>query len=996
MRVKVRVSLVALVVSAFVLVAAAPSASAAGFGIEKFFAGNCKEATCGEGAKAPSLAEEETKGYRTAGGDVPFGVTDFVFKTHEGIPLGNVKNIRVDVAPGVVTNPQAVTRCSMKDFTGIEVEPGVFTEPDCPASSLIGKQFVKVAVALNTDIPLEGKVYNLEPSVGLSSEFGVALELAPVAHGAPVVAHTLIEGNVEWASNYHDYFIIKNVSKALPLVESRLVFEGTTANTFGFLRNPTACTAPGPETTTTLSVESYEAETSSLPYKNEVGSTECNLGFVPGFALSTETLGADQPDGITTTATAGHPAHESEPDTAALKTATVVLPEGVTMNPSAAAGLEACTRAQFGIETRNSEECPGRSQIGTAQLEVPTLPAHSLSGPIFLGEETKAPITGPPYKIYVDAESARYGVKVRIEGVVVPIASTGRLEAKFEDTAATPNNIPQAPFDSISLHFNGGEYAPIANPVTCTASATESRFEPFSGSVVSPVLGTTPFTAEGCTSTFAPTQTSTALPNTGGAESDFTFKLERPQGQQYLEKVTTVLPEGLVGKIPSVPQCTEAQSNADSCPATSQIGTVRATAGSGEPFAFNGTAYLVGPYKGAPYGLLFAVPVVAGPFNLGTEYVHAKIEVNPTTAQVIVTVPELPKIRDGIPTRLRSMTVDIDRPNYIINPTSCTSTLKTTSTVVSQSGTSVLAESPFVVEGCSGLAFKPTFTASTTGKFAGNEIKDKQDGASLTTTITQAPGQANIKSVLVQLPKLLPSRLTTLQKACVAKTFEENPFNCPKESQVGSAAAVTPVLPNVMKGPAILVSHAGEEFPSLELVLEADNVRVIVEGKTHISHKITTTDFESTPDVPVSSITVSLPTGAFSALALEQLNTNVCTAKLVMPTTVTGQNGNVFKQNTVIAPTECAVQVVGHRVVGNTAYVKVETYAAGRISASGKGLKTTRKTLGAASKSTTLKIPLSGSGRGRRRPFKVNVRVGFAPKAKGGKSSSATVSVKFG
>lgn len=494
---------------------------------------------------------------------------------------------------------------------------------------------------------------------------------------------------------------------------------------------------------------------------------------------------------------------------------------------------------------------------------------------------------------------------------------------------------------------------------------------------------------------FAPVQSTSAVPNTGGAESDFTFKLERPEGQQYLEKITTVLPEGLVGKIPSVPQCTEAQSNADSCPATSQIGTVRATAGSGEPFAFDGTAYLVGPYKGAPYGLLFAVPVVAGPFNLGTEYVHAKIEVNPTTAQVTVTVPELPKIRGGVPTRLRSMTVDIDRPNYIINPTSCSSALKTVSTVVSQQGTSALAESPFVVEGCSGLAFKPTFTASTTGQFAGNEVKIKQNGASLTTTITQAPGQANIKSVLVQLPKLLPSRLTTLQKACLAKTFEENPSNCPKESMVGTAAAVTPVLPNVMKGPAILVSHAGEEFPSLELVLEADNVRVIVEGKTHISKKITTTDFESTPDVPVSSITVSLPVGAFSALALEQLNTNVCTAKLVMPTTITAQNGTVVKQETVIKPTECGVQVIGHRVVGNTAYVKVETYSAGRISGSGKGLKTTRKTLGAASKAVTLKIPLSRNGRSRRRPFKINVRIGFTPKAKGGKSSSKTVSVKF-
>jgi len=312
--------------------------------------------------------------------------------------------------------------------------------------------------------------------------------------------------------------------------------------------------------------------------------------------------------------------------------------------------------------------------------------------------------------------------------------------------------------------------------------------------------------------------------------------------------------------------------------------------------------------------------------------------------------------------------------------------------VGSTEGASALVKSPFQVEGCGGLAFKPTFTASTSAKTS------KTNGASLVTTMTQAPGQANIKSVFVQLPKALPSRLTTLQKACLAKTFEENPLSCAKASpgsEVGTASAVTPVLPGVMKGPAFLVSHAGEEFPSLELVLEGDNVRVIVEGKTHITKGITTTNFVSTPDVPVSSITVNLPLGSHSALATEKLTTNLCTAKLVMPTTITGQNGVVFKQNTIIAPTECGVQIVGHKVVGNTLFLTIQTYSAGKITASGAGLSTTRKTLGSASKATKLKIPLSRKGRARHRPFKVKVRVGFAPKQKGAKSSSATVTVKF-
>jgi hypothetical protein len=992
-RSRVRFSLLALVAGALVVLSiAAPVASAAGFGIEKFYAGNCKEATCGEGAKAPSVGEEETKGFRQAGGDVPFGVTDFVFKNTEGEPAGNVRNIRVDVAPGVVTNPQVVTKCSVKDFMGIEVEPGVFTGPECPASSIIGKQFVKVQVAAKTDAPLEGTVYNLEQPDGLASDFGVALELEPVFHAA-VVSHTFIEGGVEWASNYHDYFNIKEISTTLPLVESRLVFEGTKATTEGFLRNPTACAVPGAETTTTLSVESYKAEKESLPYTNKVGSTECNLSFAPSFALEPETSLSDQTDGITTDLTAAHPKELSEPDTAALKTAKVILPEGMTMNPSAAAGLQGCTRAQVGIESLNAAKCPGSSRIGTVELEVPTLPPHSLSGPIFLGKpEGAEPITKPPYTIYLDAESARYGVKVRIEGTVMPNSTTGRLETTFTDTAQTPNNIPQAPFNEVILHFNGGAFAPIANPLVCASGKTQTSFEPFSGSSVSPVLGESLFTTEGCVSSppaFAPTQETSVLPTTGGAESNLTFKLTRPEGQQYVEKISTVLPAGVVGKIPSVPLCqepqaSETQESGKGCSPASQIGTARVTVGSGEPYPFAGNVYLTGPTGTAPYGLAIKVPVAAGPFKFKEEVTRATINVEPSTARVVVAAT-LPTIKEGIPLRMRSLTVEVNRPNYILNPTNC-GTLTTESTLTSTLGTKASVPSSLLVEGCSGLAFKPTFTASTSGK------PSKANGASLVTTITQPSGQANIKSVFVTLPKQLPSRLTTLQKACLEKVFEANPLNCAKESpgsEVGTATAVTPVLPGVMKGPAFLVAR-GEEFPALELVLEGDGVRVIVEGKTDIKKGITTTNFATTPDVPVSSITVNLPLGPHSALAA---NGNLCAPTLTMPTIITGQNGKQIKQNTLISPTGCGVQIVGHKVVGNTAYLTIKTFAAGRISGGGKGLSTKYRTLSAASKATTLKIPLSSGGRSGRRPFKVSVRVGFVPKK--GAHSSATVTVKF-
>jgi hypothetical protein len=245
--------------------------------------------------------------------------------------------------------------------------------------------------------------------------------------------------------------------------------------------------------------------------------------------------------------------------------------------------------------------------------------------------------------------------------------------------------------------------------------------------------------------------------------------------------------------------------------------------------------------------------------------------------------------------------------------------------------------------------------------------------------------------VRVQLPLQLPSRLTTLQKACPEAVFAADPYKCPSGSFVGGARANTPLLPDKLKGPAILVSHAAAAFPDLDLVMEADGVRTIVVGNTNIKKGITTTNFATTPDVPVSSITVNLPIGSHSALAAYG---DLCARPLVMPTTITGQNGKVVKQNTKIAVRSCSVRIVGHKVVRNTAYLTVATPAAGRISGSGSGLATVSRRLNNATTAATLKVSLSRAGRHRHRPFRVRVRVGFVPKAKG-PHSTAFVTLTF-
>jgi len=999
-----RVSFLALLVGTLVAVVA-PAAAQAAVEIEKFVAVNCDKSFEGCGQvniggpyflpKEPSKAEAEEQGYTQAGGHVPFGVTDFNLKTTgtfpEAEPTGVVDHIRTDVAPGLATSPAAVDQCSEAEFGTTEAIPGsgLYPPSTCKPETEIGENNVIVWVAsVKKDVPLVGKVYNLVQKPGLATEFGVALDATPLG-AAGLFAHTIIEGNVEWgqqakgtgAGDYHDYFEI-NVSPELPLVRSRLVFKGRSGNG-SFITNATRC--PG-NNTTTLSLFGEDGSSSRKPYTTPVGLNGCGLvPFDPTFGLSAGEgeSGFDAPDGISTSVGLTRHPGANEIDSAQLKTAAVELPEGMTLNPSAAAGLTACTPEQARIHSEAAgTDCPASSAIGTVSLDVPTLPNGSLSGNVYLGTGTDGgPITGPPYIVYLDAESARYGVSVRIKGETFPNLATGQVTTLF-------NENPEQPFTNAVVSFKKGALAPIANPLTCGPGAAEGSFEPFT-EIGTKTLSAS-FASTGCPSTipFGLSQATANQTSTAGGITSYTFSLTRPEGHQYLGAVKTTLPAGLVGQIPKVTQCTEAQANAEpsQCPDSSQIGVAGAIAGSGPtPYAFaGGKVYLTGPYQGAPFGLLIVVPAVAGPFNLGEVKTRAKIDIDPYTARVTTTA-NVPTIVKGIPIRLRGVTVAINKQGFLLNPTNCAA-MATESTVTSTFGATQNLSSPFQVGSCNLLKFKPAFKAATSSRTS------KANGASLETTLNEVPGQANVKSVKVQLPKALPSRLTTLQKACPAATFEANPFHCPAGSFVGGARANTPTLPDKLKGPAILVSHANEAFPDLDLVMEADGVRSILIGNTDIKNGITTTTFASTPDVPVSSITVNLPVGSHSALAASG---NLCAHPLVMPTTMTGQNGTVVKQNTVIKVNTCGVRVVGHKVVGSTAYITVQTFAPGRVSGKGASVATRFRKLARAQKKATLKVPLSRKGRARHRPFKVKLRIGFVPKAKGQRSSVAFVTVRF-
>jgi hypothetical protein len=589
--------------------------------------------------------------------------------------------------------------------------------------------------------------------------------------------------------------------------------------------------------------------------------------------------------------------------------------------------------------------------------------------------------------VYINAETARYGGALRVKGEVTPNPATGQLTATFAEN-------PESPFSHLIIHFKTGEYAPLANPLTCGVATTSASFAPYTGNAAA-TPAVAPFTIDSnglggaCASPipFTLGQSTQNASANGGAHTAYTVNLERPSGQQYLQKVSTVLPAGLNGVIPSVKTpCGEPAAAEGKCAAETKIGTATVLAGAGpKPYSFTGPVYLTGPYAGAPYGLSIAVPAVAGPFNLGTIVTRATISVNQSTARVTV-ASVLPTIWKGIPLRIQKISVAVEKPGYLLNPTNC-SALATETTFTSTLGATQTLSSPFQVSNCSSLKFKPVFGSKAGGKTS------KAGGAGIETTINQPSGEANIASVLVQLPRQLPSRLTTLQKSCPEATAAINIYDCPPGSKVGGVRANTPLLPNKMTGSAYLVSHGGEAFPDLDLVMEADGVRVILVGHTKITNGITTTFFQTLPDVPVTSITVNLPTGPNSALAG---NGNLCDAHLVMPTKITAQNGRTFKQNTVMTTPTCPVQIVGRKVVGNTVYLTVKTFAPGRISGSGSGLSKVYRHLAAAHNTATLKVPLSGAGLRRGRPFSVRVRVGFVPANGGIPNSIAYQTVTFG
>jgi hypothetical protein len=882
----------ATAVCALVAFAALGAQSAFGaFEIAKWEAGTCTE----NSEAAPCTAETPSKYYTQAAGHPNYGITDFRLKT-SGLPgfekpEGNISEARVDLPAGLSVNPYATPRCALSE---LESSSG------CPADTQVGEvqltahlnlvSLLGAPVGATVGPPLtNAAVYNMQPPLGtpLEADFKVAIFNTVVR----------IVGGIDWSGDYHEYFTIKEIPTTPELVEGRLIFFGKTLGSGGtlpFITMPSTCLGPQ---TTELEVESYEGQREEKSFTTPVGASGCEkVPFAPTVNVTPATTQSDAPYGVTIKVEVPQNPSPESIDSSMPRNVSVSLPEGMTLNPAAAAGLQACTSAQFGKGTTSPVACPMGSQIGTATIETPDLPSGTLAGPVYVGQpENTNPESGGEYRIFIDAEAPSYGVSVRLEGRVAANAATGRLTTAVLE-------VPQVPFSDFSLALN--THTPLANPLVCGAATTDASLVPYSGGATAEPFMSFPVDFDGkggaCPSPlpFSLAQSASVKPTTAGATTSFALGISRADGQQYLSRISTKLPPGLLGKIPAVTLCGEPQAALGSCSPASEIGNATVTVGSGpSPLTLSGTAYLTGPYEGAPYGLSVAVPAdKIGPYSYGTIVTRASIAIDPYTAQVIVT-SQLPTIVGGAPLRLKTLTVSVTRPGFMINPTNC-GPLDTTTMLTSTEGTTQNLQTQFQATGCDSLPFKPRLTASSKAKTS------RADGAALSVNVHYPGGvEANISSVKLTLPKILPVRQSALNNACREALFAAGPAGCPHSARVGEVTVTTPVLPGKLTGYALLVSHGGAAFPNLDLVLSGDGVTVILVGDTNISPSgITTSDFAALPDVPISSFQTRLPTGPNAALAAKG---NLCKGTLQMPTTIVAQNGKVVKQNTKIAVSGC-------------------------------------------------------------------------------------------
>jgi hypothetical protein len=893
----------------------------------------------GVGGQAPfgiedygMVAEEAGGAPDRQAGSHPFQLTTTLDlnQTAEAMPAGAMtKDLRFDLPPGLVGNPVPFQQCTDAQFA----KPVQGNANECPPQTAVG-----VATITFNEPQIVGLVtsyfpiFNMVPRGGEPARFGFSVLGVPV----------FLDASVRTGGDYGVTINVNNITEIAGFLSNRVTFWGVPGDPrhdaqrgWGCLYEiqglpckslealkpapllslPTSCTGV---LRTTVEADSWVEPGVFLapfaPNEAMVGLDGCNrLPFDPSIEVKPDVPNGSSSTGLTVDV---HVPQEEILSANGLspsevRTTVVTLPAGVAVNPAAGDGLSSCSEAQVALASDTPALCPDTSKVGTVEVKSPLLP-NTLVGSAYLAAQNQNPF-GSLVALYLIFEDPVSGTLIKVAGEVKPDPVTGQLVSTFPNT-------PQLPFEDLVLHFFGGSRAPLGTPALCGSYTTTTSLQPWSGNPAAEPSSRFDITSGPnggpCSDPlpFKPELTAGTTSIQAGGFSPFTMTMSREDGNQPLQAIKLKMPPGLSGLLSGVKLCGEPQADRGLCGPESLIGETIVSVGlGGSPFSVKGgKVYITEGYGGAPYGLSIVNPAKAGPFDLEKStacdcvVVRAKIEVDPITAALTITSDntgpyKIPTILDGIPLQIKHVNVLINRPGFTFNPTNC-NPMQITGSLSSTEGAASALSVPLQVTNCAVLGFKPAFSVSTAGKTS------RANGASLHVRLVypKAPfgSQANIAKVKVDLPKQLPSRLTTLQKACPDSTFNQNPAACGPESRIGEAKATTPLLPVALTGPVYFVSHAGLKFPELVIVLSGYGTTIQLHAETFISKAgITSSTFRTVPDAPVGTFELTLPQGKFSALAAPG---NLCKASLKMPTAFTAQNGATIKQSTPITVTGCA------------------------------------------------------------------------------------------
>jgi len=801
-------------------------------------------------------------------------------------PDGNPKDIDVSLPPGLIGNPSATQKCSQAALAESFVA-------HCNPNSQVGVATITTYFFGPTQVTIP--VYNMVAPRGVAGQFAFNLNTDVV----------YIDAGVTASGEYRLTADVSNISQGLALGDTSLTLWGEPASPLhtperaaegGFLppsnpetgepvsiesteperplmSNPTSC--PGTPLRTEVRADSWQYPGVWSYGANEFGSagepltiTGCSeVPFEASMQAQPTTTAAEAPSGLTFDLRMAQNEYPEGLRNSDLRDAVVTLPEGMAINPSSAGGLGSCSPEQIGLGEDTQPTCPESSKIGKVQITTPLL-EEPLEGGVYLAQQRQNKF-GSLVALYLVVDDPATGVLLKIPGKVDTDPTTGRLTARFEDT-------PQMPVEDLRMTLFGGSRASLLTPPTCGNYATRGEFTPWSGGA--PIVSTDSFQitsgpeGQPCPSgRFDPSlQAGTANP-TAGKYSPFELRIARGDGSGRLSSVSVKLPKGLLAKLAGIPYCSDdalggipsgegtggAQLASPSCPAASKVGSVAVAAGAGQsPFwAKTGSAFLAGPYKGAPLSLAIVTPALAGPFDLGNVVVRVALHVDPETAQVTADSDPLPTVLSGIPLDLRAIQVKLDRPEFMLNPTSCAPSA-VSAVLTSTGGATASPSVPFAASGCEGLGFAPKLSLSLKG--------GTRRGAypQLTAKLSARSGQANLARVAVQLPHTEFLAQGHIGTVCTRVQFAAS--QCPARSVYGYAEARTPLLSQPLRGPVYLRSSS-HKLPDLVAALRGQ-IEIDLDGRIDSHNRGIRTTFATVPDAPITSFVLRMKGGKKSLL----------------------------------------------------------------------------------------------------------------------------------